>query len=264
MIRLKCGDSLEFTDTLTDNSIDLIFTSPPYSDVKSYPGFKGIAPDKYVDWLLPFLSSFKRVIRQNGSIILVLNDRVVDGFRHPYVFELVYRAVKELDLKLYERLFWNKGKFLPNPKRFGDRVEFILWFSKDKPKVNMDAMRVSYDQKSLKRMKRPIKDRWARTEENQNDTSYREWTENPLGALPGTLVSIGSESQRKSDNHMAVFPMQLARYFIGGASDEGDTVYDPFMGIGTTILVAKEMNRDAIGADISADYVQQVREKLDN
>ena len=260
--KIICGDSLQLMKNLPDNSIDLVITSPPYSDLKTYIDFKGIHPDEYVDWFLPFCKEIERIIKPTGSFILNINDKVQNGFRHPYVFDLISKLHKETELKMFERLFWNKMKGLPNRYRFGDRVEFLFWFAKSEQfYFNIDEMRTKYSQKSIKRMKRPLKKRFARTEENQN-AEYKDWAPNPKGALPTTLVNISSESKRISDNHIAVYPVELVEYFIKGSTKVGDLVLDPFSGTGTSAIAAKKNSRNYIGFDINQEYVDLTNTRL--
>ena len=205
-------DSLEGMKQLPDASVDLVITSPPYADMKVYEGgFNGFHPDEYVRWFLPYVSEIARILKPTGSFILNINDKVVDTFRHPFLFELIYAihnpekyARAELTdpvpmhgLRLYERLFWNKGKYLANPRRFGDKLEYLFWFSKTRArKLNMDAMRMVYDEKSVKRMERPLIKRFVR-ESGEEVTEYKDggsgsWQPNPLGALPSTLIEEGA------------------------------------------------------------------------
>jgi len=251
------GDSLDLMKRLPDNSIDLVITSPPYADLKSYITFAGISPDKYVEWFIPYCVEIQRVIKPSGSFILNIGDKVENGFRHPYVFDLISELHKKTDLKMYERLFWNKLKSLPNKNRFGDRVEFLFWFAKNKDfQFYIDEMRTEYSDKSLKRMQKPLKRRFSRTKENQNSTDYKDWNPNPKGALPSTLVNISSESKRISDNHIAVYPVDLAEYFIKGSTKPGDLILDPFIGSGTTGVAAKKLGRNYIGFDIEEEYIK--------
>jgi len=318
------GDSIEGMKLIPDASIDLVITSPPYSDMKSYEGgFNGFHPDNYIEWFLPYVSEISRILKPTGSFILNINDKADKGFRHPFVFELIYaihnseeycksKGFKPLDmhgLKLFERLFWNKGKFLAHSKRFGDKVEFLFWFSKSKDKkFNVDPMRLEYDEKSIKRMMRPLIKRYAR-DANEGEVHYKQggegtWAPNEKGALPSvlieegamlhvhpivedlpegtdilverldgdtyqlvtpeagktahpsTVVNIGSESRRIADNHVAVYPERLVSYFIQGSTDKGDIVLDPFMGTGTTAVVANALGRKYLGFDISEEYVK--------
>ena len=323
------GDSLEGMHLLDDESVDLVITSPPYSDMKVYDGgFSGFNPDNYVEWFLPYIAEISRILKPTGSFILNINDKSAGGFRHPFVFALIY-AVHNIedyckmkntepmemnDLRLFERLFWNKGKYLAHPKRFGDKVEYLFWFSKSKDrKFNVDPMRLEYDEKSVKRMERPLIKRYVR-KGGEEVTEYKQggegsWAPNENGALPSvlveegamlhvravqedlpegtvivgerldhdtfqfvqpqvgdspppsTVVNIGSEARRSASNHVAVYPERLVSYFIQGATDEGDTILDPFMGTGTTAVVANALGRRYIGFDINEEYVRFANER---
>ena len=328
--QIYLGDCLEGMKKLDDESIDLVITSPPYADMKVYAdGFAGFHPDNYVEWFLPYVAEISRILKPTGSFILNINDKVEDTFRHTFVFELIYaihnivdyckiKGIDELNmngLKLFERLFWNKGKYLASSKRFGDKVEYVFWFSKTKNRTfNIDAMRMEYDEKSVKRMKRPLIKRFVR-ESGEVVTEYKQggegsWAPNELGALPSvlieegamahvkpvieelpedtvligekledhrlviqpqvgdrphpsTIVNIGSESRRIAANHVAVYPERLVNYFIQGASNLGDVVLDPFMGTGTTAVVAHALGRDYIGFDINKDYIKMANERIE-
>ena len=260
--KIHQGDSIELLKSLADNSIDLVITSPPYSTLKVYINDGGVSPDDYVDWFLPYCKEIERVLKPTGSFILNINDKVEKGFRHPYVFDLISRLHKETSLKMFERMFWNKLKGLPNRYRFGDRVEFIFWFAKEKGfKFHIDEMRTPYSEKSIQRMKNPLKKRFSRDESNQNN-EYKTWSPNPKGALPTTLVNISSESKRIADNHVAVYPVELVDYFIKGSTDEGDVVLDPFMGTGTTGLSCVNLGRNYIGFEMQQDYIDIANKRI--
>ena len=257
------GDSLDLLKKIPDNSIDLVVTSPPYSTLKTYINDVGVLANDYVKWFIPYCQEIERVIKPTGSFILNINDKVEGGFRHPYVFDLISELHKQTGLKLFERLFWNKMKGLPKRSRFGDRVEYIFWFAKEKGfYFDIDSMRTPYSEKSIQRMKKPLKKRFARTEENQNSNEYKEWHPNPGGALPTTLVNISSESKRIADNHVAVYPVELAKYFIKGATKVGDLVLDPFMGTGTTAVACKELERNWIGFEIQPTYIEVADKRI--
>ena len=257
------GDSLELLKKLNDNSVDLVITSPPYSTIKTYITDTGVPADDYVDWFIPYCKEIERVLKPSGSFILNINDKVDNGFRHPYVFDLISKLHKETNLKMFERLFWNKLKGLPNRYRFGDRVEFLFWFAKEKGfYFNIDEMRTPYSEKSIQRMKNPLKKRFARDESNQNSSEYKDWQPNPKGALPTTLVSISSEAKRIADNHVAVYPLELVDYFIKGATKPGDLVLDPFMGTGTTGLSSINLGRNYIGFEMQQDYIDIANQRI--
>lgn len=259
--KIYLGDSIELIKQLPNDSVDLVITSPPYSTLKTYITDPGISPNDWVEWFMPLCKEIERVIKPTGSFILNINDKVESGFRHPYVFDFISQLHKQTGLKMFERLFWNKMKGLPNRSRFGDRVEFVFWFAKQKGfYFNIDEMRTEYSQSSIKRFKKPLKKRYARTE---NDTDeYKDWSANVKGALPTTLVNISSESKRIADNHVAVYPLNFAKYFIRGATKPGDLVLDPFMGTGTTGLACKELGRDYIGFELQETYIEIAQKRI--
>lgn len=257
-------DAIDGLRKLENETVDLIITSPPYADMKKYAdGSNGIPVKQYVAWLMPFVEEISRVLKPTGSFILNINDKVSNKFRDPYVYELIYKITSNTTLRMYERLFWNKGKGLSHPKRFGDKIEYIFWFAKtEKFTFNIDEMRVPYSESSLKRFKKPIKKRFNRTEGDEK-IEYKDWGPNPKGALPSTLINIGSESKRISDNHIAVYPEALTDYFIKGSTNKGDLVIDPFMGSGTTGVSAKKNKRDWIGFDNIEEYVTFANQRIE-
>lgn len=108
--KIYCIDNIAGMSKLKSSTIQLVVTSPPYADMRKYQDFKGIHPDKYVEWFLPIGKEIFRVLNDGGSFVLNINDKVVNGFRHTYVFSLVLELEK-LGFNLWERFFWNK----PNP-----------------------------------------------------------------------------------------------------------------------------------------------------
>jgi len=257
---INCLDGMKMMD---QESVDLVITSPPYADMKQYVDFKGIHPDEYVDWFLPIIKEIYRILKPTGSFILNINDKVNNGFRHPYVYDLISEVHKQTDFKMYDRLFWNKKKFIPNPHRFGDKIEYIFWFVKQKDfTFHMDEMRTEYNQKSIERMKYKLKARHARTEENQDSDNYKDWSPNPKGALPSTLIDISSEVKRVSSKHVAVFPEALVEYLIKGSTNQGDLVLDPFMGSGTTAAVCQRLKRNWLGFELSSEYITEANKRI--
>lgn len=256
----KCllGDCEVRLKDFPDKSVNLILTSPPYAGIeKKYKdGFSAPPPRLYCDWFIPKVKELNRVLSDNGSFILNIDDKVENVYKDIYVYELVCRIVKETGFNLFEGLHWNKGKSLCHPKRFRNPVEHVFWFVKSRNfTFNLDEMRLPYDPSSIKRMQKPIKKRFARTEENQDTLEYKAWKPHPKGALPSTLLSIGSVSKRISNKHFAMFPEKFAAYFIKGASNPGDLVLDPFAGAFTTCVAAKRLGRNYCGMDIFPEYI---------
>src|SRR5579859_481849 len=137
------GDCLDILPELESNSIDLIVTSPPYADQRK-DTYGGVSPDKYVEWFLPIAHELKRVLKNEGSFILNIKERVVNGERHTYVLELIL-AMRKQGWLWTEEYMWHKRNSYPGkwPNRFRDGWERCLHFTRSKHfAMYQDAVRV--------------------------------------------------------------------------------------------------------------------------
>lgn len=257
------GDSKEKLKLLADNSVDLIVTSPPYADQRKST-YGGIHHDKYVEWFLPISEQLLRVLKPTGTFILNIKEKVVDGERSTYVMELIL-AMRKQGWFWTEEFIWHKKNSYPGkwPNRFRDAWERLLQFNKDK-KFNMYQEEVMV----------PMGD-WAKNRlKNLSDTdkirdnskvgsgfgkNISNWIDRDK-AYPTNVLHLATECNNK--NHSAAFPEELPEWFIKLFTKENDTVLDPFMGSGTTLIVANKMRRNAIGIDIVPEYYEIVREQL--
>jgi len=134
--RVIIGDCEKVLKRFPSNCIDLIFTSPPYSNnrPKTYGGIK---PNEYVEWFLPKSEEFLRVLKPTGTFILNIKERVVNSERHTYVLELILEMRRQGWLWT-EEYIWHKKNSYPGkwPNRFRDGWERLLQFNKNK-KFNM-------------------------------------------------------------------------------------------------------------------------------
>ena len=123
---IRLGDSTEILKTIADNSIDLIFTSPPYSDQRKNT-YGGIHPDDYVAWFLPISEQLLRVLNPAGTFVLNIKEKVVDGERSTYVMELIL-AMRKQGWLWTEEFIWHKKNAYPGkcPNRFRDAWERLL------------------------------------------------------------------------------------------------------------------------------------------
>jgi DNA modification methylase len=260
MNRIICGDCLNATQKLDSNSVALIVTSPPYADARK----DGIHPDKYVEWFLPRVAEFKRVLKPTGTFILNIKERVVSGERHTYVLDLIL-AMKRQGWLWTEEWMWHKKNCAPGkwPNRFRDSWERLLQFNLNR-KFNMyqDAVRV------------PIGD-WAKT--RLTHLSEVDKTRDPSGSgsnfgknvsnwvgrdtvYPTNVLHMATECANK--NHSAVFPIALPEFFIKLFSKKGEIVLDPFSGSGTTGVAALRLDRRYVGIELDKDYAKESRERL--
>jgi len=257
------GDCGEVLKTLPDNCIDLIVTSPPYADSRKNT-YGGIHPDEYVAWFLPRSAEMLRVLKPTGTFVLNIKEKVVNGERHTYVLELIVEMRKQGWLWT-EEYIWHKKNAYPGKwsNRFRDSWERCLQFNKQR-KFNMYQEEVMV----------PVGD-WAKTRlanlsatDKRRDTSkvgsgFGKNVSNWVGremVYPTNVLHLAPETGNRS--HSATFPKALPEWFIKLFTQAGDVVLDPFLGSGTTAVVAKQMNRHYIGIEIMQDYYELAQREL--
>jgi len=134
--QLLLGDCRTELRRIPDNSVDLVFTSPPYADQRKST-YGGIKHDEYVDWFLPVSEELLRVLKPTGTFVLNIKEKVVEGERSTYVMELIL-AMRRQGWLWTEEFIWHKKNSYPGkwPNRFRDSWERLLQFNKQK-KFNM-------------------------------------------------------------------------------------------------------------------------------
>lgn len=257
------GDSKEKLKLLSDNSVDLIVTSPPYADQRKST-YGGIHPDKYVEWFSPISEQLLRVLKPTGTFILNIKEKVVNGERSTYVIELIL-AMRKQGWLWTEEFIWHKKNSYPGkwPNRFRDSWERLLQFNKNK-KFNMYQEEVmvpmgDWAKNRLKNLSETDKKRDISKVGSGFGKNISNWL-NRDKAYPTNVLHLATECNNK--NHSAAFPEELPEWFIRLFTKQNDTVLDPFMGSGTTLIVANRMNRNSIGIDIVPEYCEMVRKKL--
>jgi site-specific DNA-methyltransferase (adenine-specific)/site-specific DNA-methyltransferase (cytosine-N4-specific) len=263
--QILLGDCEEVLIDLPDNSVDLIFTSPPYADQRQ-KAYGGVNPDKYVEWFLPKAAQFMRVLKPTGTFILNIKERVVGGERHIYVIELILR-MREQGWLWTEEFMWHKKNSYPGkwPNRFRDNWERLIQFNKDK-KFHMyqEAVMVPVGEWAKGRLAN-LSETDKRRDESRVGSGFGKNVSNWLGrdkVYPTNVLHMATECANK--NHSATFPVALPTWFIKLFTKRGDVVLDPFVGSGTTALAAIQLGRKYIGIDISEDYVDEASERVAN
>ena len=260
------GDCFDLIERLPLNSVDLIITSPPYADIKSYgKKINVLHPDFYNEWLMPLMIISYRVLKPSGSFIINIGDKAVKKLRHTYALDFPGRVIKESDLKFYDRYFWHKPG-IPNgsKKRLNNFTEFIYHFVKDENKLkwNMDSVREEYSQSTLNRVKTNIM-QYETLEDGTKVGGIRKINKlNPRGKTPDGMFKFLSNSSMKGNKHPAPFSVKLPSWFIKALTDKGDTVLDPFMGSGTTAEAAIRLKRNWIGFELNPVYVNMINERV--
>lgn len=153
---LYLGDCLNILKELPDNSVDLIFTSPPYADQREKT-YGGIHPDKYVAWFLPIAEQLLRVLKPTGTFVLNIKEKVVNGERSTYVMELILEMKRQQGWFWTEEFIWHKKNCYPGkwPNRFRDSWERLIQFNKSKRfYMNQETVMVPMGEWSKSRLKR--------------------------------------------------------------------------------------------------------------
>jgi len=249
MIDLRCGDCLETMKVLSDNSIDLTVTSPPYDNLRTYNGnlqwdFENIARELY------------RITKQGGVVVWIVSDQTIKGSESGTSFKQAL-YFKEIGFNLHDTMIWAKDTFnFPDKTRYGQSFEYMFVFSKGKPKViNIinDRKNKWFGTKVHGTSRNP--DGIVFQKANHNKTTVKEF------GMRFNIWNMPSEKNNKT-SHPAVFPIKLIIDHILSWSNENDTILDPFMGSGTTGLACKELGRDFIGIELDKQYFDIAKERI--
>ena len=222
---------------MPDSFVDLTITSPPYDSLRIYNGysfnFESVA------------KSLFKIIKPGGVLVWIVGDETLKGSETGTSFRQAL-GLKEAGFNLHDTMIWRKTNPMPKfkHKRYSDVFEYMFVLSKGQPKTFNPLMQPSkragelYDYTA--KLKTTGKVRQKKTF-NINSEKYRDniWE-----------IAVA----RNTTEHPAVFPESLVSDHIISWSNEGDIVYDPFIGSGTTALAAKKLNRSYIGSEISKEY----------
>lgn len=249
------GDCLTVLKALPDSCFDLIFTSPPYADNRKKT-YKGVPIRDYVEWFLPISCELKRVLKPEGSFILNIKERAVNGERQTYVLELIL-AMKKQGWLWTEEYIWHKKNCYPGkwPNRFRDSWERCLQFTNQKRfKMFQEAVMVPVGDWANGRLAK-LSDTDQIRDESHVGSGFGKNISHWLGreyAYPTNVLHLATECGNRG--HSASFPISLPTWFIKLFTKEGDLVLDPFIGSGTTALACIKLNRYYIGIEMMKRY----------
>jgi len=250
-----CGDCLDVMRKMPDGYVDLVVTSPPYADNRKNT-YGGISPDGYVEWFTPISREILRILKNTGTFIINIKEKVVNGERSTYVLELILEMRKHGWLWT-EEFIWHKKNSFPGKwsNRFRDSWERCLQFNKSKNfAMYQDAVKVPIGSWAQSRLKNLSETDLIR-DNAKNNSGFGKKVANWLNkdmVYPTNVLHLSTECSNK--NHSAAFPEELPSWFIKLFSKENDIVLDPFVGSGTTAVAAKKLNRNYIGIDVVREY----------
>lgn len=238
---------LDTMSRMEDNSIDLTVTSPPYDNLRTYNGysfdFESIAHELY------------RVTKEGGVVVWVVGDATIKGsetgtsFRQALYF-------KECGFNLHDTMIYQKSSPPLTHNRYEQNFEYMFVFSKGKPNT-FNGLREPKEYKDNRKNKA-----FGKNKDDSIDFGYSKQNDTRLKRNVWKYFAGGGANDKIASKHPAIFPEQLANDHIISWSNEGDIIYDPFMGSGTTAKMALLNNRQYIGSEVSAEYVEIAKERL--
>lgn len=254
--RYECSDALEFSRTLPDESVKLVMTSPPYNIGKSYETRRDI--QEYIADFEPLISELVRVLRDDGSICWQVGNFVDGGEIFP-LDVYFYPLFKSHGLKLRNRIIWHFGHGLHCSRRFSGRYEVILWFTKsDSYTFNLDDVRVPSKYPGKRYFKGAKKGELSGNPKGKNPEDLWEMTVDRLiddwDAQVWDIPNVKNNHPEKL-NHPCQYPVELAERCVLALTDKGDSVYDPFAGVGSTLVATLKNGRVALGSEYVSEYV---------
>lgn len=236
-----------------DDCVDLVVTSPPYDDIRNYNGysfdFEGLVKELY------------RILKPGGVVVWVVGDATVNGSESGTSFRQALYFM-ECGFKLHDTMIYEKNSSSfparPDSKRYTQIFEYMFVFTKGKIR---DDIKLICDKPN----KWAGHTNWGKlTHYDKDGKVERDGKIKPVPefSIRTNIWKYNTSCEKDKTGHPAIFPEQLAIDHILSWSNEGDLVYDPFMGSGTTAKACLMTNRNYIGSEISEEYYKIILERL--
>ncbi len=241
------GGCLDLLKSMPDESMQLVVTSPPYNIGKEYE--KRLKLEKYLAQQAEVIKGCARVLSPSGSICWQVGNYVDKGAIIP-LDTVLYPIFHDLGLKMRNRIIWHFEHGLHCTRRFSGRYETIIWFTKTNDYVfNLDPVRVPQKYPGKKYFKGP---------------KAGQYSCNPLGKNPGDFWVIPNVKHRHVEKtiHPCQFPVELIERLVLSMTNKGDWVFDPFLGVGSTIVAAIKHGRRGAGAEVVPEYAALARKRI--
>lgn len=280
------GDALTLFNSVPDDSVDLVLTSPPFALTREKE-YGNETSEKYVEWLLPFARKIKDKLRDTGSFVLDLGGAYLPGapVRSIYQFEVLVALCRQLGFTLAQEFYHYNPSRLPAPAewvnirrcRVKDSVNVVWWLSKTaNPKADNRKILKEYSASMKSLLRNGYK---AKKRPSGHDISTK-FSKDNGGAIPSNVIGLelfapsnllsiaNTESNSlylrrcQEENiapHPARFPVFFADYFIKFLTDEADIVLDPFAGSNSTGFAANALKRRWISFELSEEYLRGSR-----
>ena len=263
------GDCEHFLDHAIQQGqhFDLVFTSPPYNLGKPYNGYvdsRDLAD--YLEWQKRIIEKCVQCLPATGSLCWQVGNYVSNGHIIPLDMEMA-PIFRDLGLQLRNRVVWHFGHGLHCTRRFSGRYEMVLWYSKtDDYKFNLDKVRIPSKYPNKKYFRGEKKGQLSCNPLGKNPADV--WDISEMGADGAAMEDLWNIPNVKHNHvektsHPCQFPIGLVKRFIQALTEEGDSVFDPFLGAGTTAATAAMLNRRFFGCELNAEFFQSARERIE-
>lgn len=243
----KFGDCRELIKDIPDNSIKMVVTSPPYNIKKSYGKYNdNVSIQEWEHLIFDITKEIYRVLTPDGSFFLNVSPVPIGKDKEILPLQCIcYNIFKQNNFYLRNMITWTFNNMQNCINRLSGRYENILWGVKDLNNYifNLDEIRIPYITQNDKRL--------TGNGRNPTDVWYFDRVNNMT-------------KQKLKLSHPTVYPLEMIERIIKMSTFENDTILDPFLGSGTTLLAAKNLNRNGIGFEIDKKYETEIKQRLNN
>lgn len=254
------GDTGDFIDSLPDEAVKLIVTSPPYNLGKEYEDRVSI--ERYLEEQAYTIERLGRILHPQGSICWQVGNFVERGEVFPLDI-YYYPLFKRLGLQLRNRIIWHFEHGLHTSKRFSGRYETILWFSKSADYTfNLDPVRVPSKYPGKRHYKGPNKGKPSGNPQGKNPSDVWDGLAQEWDDCFWEIPNVKSNHPEKTE-HPCQFPIELVERCVLALTNEGDWVFDPYAGVGSALIAAVKRRRRGMGSERDAGYVATARQRIE-
>lgn len=250
--RIIQGDCLDVMKQFEDGSVDMVLTSPPYDNLRTYKGyafpFEAIARELF------------RVIKDGGVVVWVVNDATINGSETGTSFAQAL-FFRKIGFNIHDTMIFRKRNPIPQiyRRRYNNEFEYMFVFSKGQV-LTHNAIMVPCLHAGLELNGTTYKN-YSKHEQKREKMANPVKDEKVKGNIWEYVVGKNLEDQ-EAKGHPAPFPCELARDHIGSWSNGGELILDPMCGSGTTCKAAKQLGRNYIGIDISREYCEIANDRV--
>lgn len=237
--KIVCADCIELLDGINKPFADLIFADPPFNIGYKYDEYKDkLKKDKYIHWTRDWMRACYKVLKPAGSFYIAIGDEYAANIKI---------IADELGLYMRNWIIWHYTFGQHTKRKFARSHTHIFYFTKDKTDFtfNDKAVRIP----------------------SQRQLTYNDKRANSKGKIPGDVWNefprVCGTFKEREGWHPCQMPLTLLQRIIAVSSSPGECVFDPFAGSGTTAAAAYLLGRNYCGTDISTQYVEKTRERLE-